>query len=243
MNKITLLGTGTCQLQKNRMASSALIELNGSRYVYDFGRGVTQRLVEVGLRQDDIQHIILSHSHPDHISDLIPFLHAASWSRIDKRSSDLNIYCTADTGKTLEQLIVTFGKDAVLRGNFRLNIHHIENSKVTIGEQDFFFSELPPANNHGLKFNFNGKKYALTGDSHFHNQEISFLKNVDLSIVDLGHITEDNIVCLAVSTQAKVIVCSHIYWEADEEALNFRAKKAGYGGKIIIAEDLMSFVL
>ena len=75
--RITLLGTGTCQIQRHRMASSILVEFDTFRLLYDCGRGITQRLLELNLQNNDIQQIVLSHFHPDHISDLIVFLHAA----------------------------------------------------------------------------------------------------------------------------------------------------------------------
>ena len=89
-NRIVLLGTGTCQLQTHRMASSVLVEIDDLRLVYDLGRGVTLRLVELGLRQDDLEHIVLSHFHPDHLSDLVAYLQAGAWSQIDPRNKDLH---------------------------------------------------------------------------------------------------------------------------------------------------------
>ncbi|MEE8278853.1 MAG: MBL fold metallo-hydrolase, partial [Thermoanaerobaculia bacterium] len=84
-DRLLLLGTGTCQLEAERTASSVLIELGDLRLVYDFGRGVTRRLAQLDLRQDEIEHVVISHFHPDHVSDLIPYLHAASHSPIDPR--------------------------------------------------------------------------------------------------------------------------------------------------------------
>ncbi len=89
-NRIVLLGTGTCQLQTHRMASSVLVELDDLRLVYDLGRGIANRLAEIGMKQDDVEHVVLSHFHPDHLSDLIPYLQATSWSRIDPRAKDLH---------------------------------------------------------------------------------------------------------------------------------------------------------
>lgn len=96
-NRLIILGTGTCQIQKERMASSVLLDLGKSKVVYDFGRGVCQRITEAGYKISDIDHIILSHFHPDHFSDLIPFLHASSFSKVEPRRHDLNIYGPAGT--------------------------------------------------------------------------------------------------------------------------------------------------
>ncbi len=48
---------------------------------------------------------------------------------------------------------------------------------------------------------------------------------------------------LAVASQAKTIVCSHLYREIDAPELQALAEKAGYVGTILVGRDLMSFVL
>ena len=98
MARLTLLGTGTCQLEDGRTASSALIELDDLRLVFDCGRGVAARLAELGYRQDQLPHIVISHFHADHVSDLVPLMQAGSWSRTDPRNRD-RLFVT-----TLEQV-------------------------------------------------------------------------------------------------------------------------------------------
>lgn len=241
--KLIILGTGTCQIQGSTAASSVLLELGDTRLVYDFGRGITQRLGELGLKQDDLRDIVISHFHPDHVSDLIPFLHAASWSKIDPRKAELNIYGPSGIQSFFERLADLFKPDELVRSTYKVSVHEITEDRFATGEQVFDFVELPPANNHGLKFIFNNKTYALTGDSHFHLQEINFLKLVDLAVIDSGHITDGEIVELAVKSQAKMIVCSHQYRELKEKELNRQARDFGYHGRVVVAEDLMSFDL
>jgi len=241
MNKITLLGTGTCQIQHDRMASSVLLEIDDMRVVYDFGRGITQQILNMGLKSDDIEHIVLSHFHTDHISDIIPFLHAASWSQIDPRKRKLNIYGGLGVKVQIMRLISLFGPDELVRDErFEVVIHEIRNEEFVIGKTKFHFPVLPPANNHGLKFEFAGRTYAFTGDSHFHEQEIDFLKDVDLAVIDSGHITDDNIVELAVLSQAKTIICSHLYRDINEKTINLRAVQRGYRGELVVAQDLFT---
>ena len=88
-NRLIILGTGTCQIQRERMASSVLIDLGETKILYDIGRGICQRIIEAGYKLSETDHIILSHFHPDHFSDLIPFLHASSYSKIEPRTHDL----------------------------------------------------------------------------------------------------------------------------------------------------------
>lgn len=241
MSKLTLLGTGTCQLQTDRMATSALIELDGLRIVYDMGRGIAHRLTELGFKNNDIRHIVFSHFHADHISDLIPFLQAASWSQIDPRTVDLHIYGPRGVKVQIMRLISLFGPDELNRPTFEVHIHEIRADTFEIEGREFFFDELPPANNHGLKFIEHGRTIALTGDSHFHDAEVRFLRGVDLAVIDSGHLTDDELIQLAADSQAKEIVCSHLYRELNARELGEMAEKKGFTGKFAIARDLMKF--
>ncbi len=242
-NRIVLLGTGTCQLQEQRSASAVLVELAGLRLVYDFGRGIATRLAGLGLCQDDIEHIVLSHFHPDHLSDLIPYLHAAAWSRIDPRHRDLHIYGPVGLEVQLMRLLSLFGPETLGREHFRVTLHEIRTETLVIGTRELVFGDLPPADNHGLKWSCDGRSYAVTGDSSFHDQEVEFLRGTELAVIDSGHLSDDELLELAVRTQVPRIVCSHVYRELDEGELNGRAHREGYSGRFIVGRDLMTFQL
>src|SRR5713226_6272598 len=243
MSRITLLGTGTCQIEHERRASSVLLELDGLLILFDCGHGVSQRLLEAGISHDKLNHIVLSHFHPDHVSDLVPLLHAGAWSRRDARSTDLHIYGPRGVQQLVDGLMDLFGPSSFTQPSYAVRVHEIVEEQFEIGAQRFDFISLPPAGNHGLRFVWRGKRYAITGDSNFHEHEIAFLNQVDLAIIDSGHLEDDEIVQLAVASQAKTIVCSHLYREIDATNLQSLAEKTGYEGTILVGRDLMSFVL
>jgi ribonuclease BN (tRNA processing enzyme) len=227
------------------MASAALVELDELAIVFDFGRGVATRLAESGVRQNEIEHVVLSHFHPDHFSDLIPYLHGGLYSQIDPRTTDLQIYGPPGLEELGEKVLDLAGfaeLEEELRP-FEVHLHEIDDDKLTIDGRDFGYTDLPPAGNHGLKFDVEGGVYALTGDSHFHEQEIEFLRGVDLGVIDSGHLEKEEIIELAVATEAQRLVCSHLYQELDEVELNARAREAGYEGKLLIGYDFMSLKL
>jgi ribonuclease BN (tRNA processing enzyme) len=227
------------------MASAALVELDELRVVYDFGRGVATRLTELGFKQDEVQHVVLSHFHPDHFSDLIPYLHGALYSQIDRRTTDLHVYGAEgleELGEKLLDLAGFFELEEEAQP-FAVHLHEIDDERLAIEGRDFGYYHLPPAGNHGLKFDFEGGTYALTGDSHFHQQEIDFLRGVELGVLDSGHLEKKEIIELAVASEAERLVCSHLYQELDEVELNARAREAGFGGKLLVGYDFMSFRL
>lgn len=73
--KLTVLGNnGTCPA-RNGACSSFLVEANGRKILIDMGNGSVSKLQNVcGLTDIDI--IIISHLHFDHLADLFPFKYA-----------------------------------------------------------------------------------------------------------------------------------------------------------------------
>ena len=243
MSSITLLGTGTCQIEYEQRASSVLLQLDGTLVLFDCGHGIVQRLLEVGVQHNELNYVVVSHFHPDHVSDLIPFLHAGAWSRRNPRTTDLHIYGPTGIQKLIDGYMNIFGASSLRQPSYEIFVHEVIGEQLSIGRYDFDFISLPPAGNHGLRFTWQGRQYAITGDSNFHDEEIAFLRDVELAIIDSGHIEDAEIVELAAASQAKTIVCSHLYREIDAQHLQRLAEKAGYEGTIIVGRDLMIFVL
>lgn len=242
--RLTLLGTGTCQLEADRMASSVLLELGGLRVVFDFGRGISLRLLGLGLRQDDVEHVVLSHFHPDHLSDLIPYLQAAAHSRVDPRSRDLHLYGPTGLEAQIGRLLGLFEPTSLVDPErYAVRLHEIAGDQVEIDGRRFLSAELPPAGNRGLGFDHRGASVRLTGDSDFHPAEIDFLRGADLAIFDAGHLQDGEIVELAVASGARRMVCSHLYREIDAASLTGRARARGYRGRIEVGADGQVFEL
>lgn len=246
-DRIVLLGTGTCQLMEERRASSVLVELGETRIVYDLGRGIADRLASLGLRQDQLCHVVLSHFHPDHVSDLVPFLQAAAWSRIDPRSADLHLYGPRGLENQAMRLLGLFDVDNLAREHWRVHLHEVRThgapGTIEVDGRTFEWAPLPPAGNHGLGIRHGDRRTVLTGDSSFHRQEVQFLEGSDLAIIDSGHLEDEEIVELAVASGAGLLVCSHVYRELDAEALEARARDRGFAGRLLLGRDLDSFLL
>lgn len=243
MSSMILLGTGTCQIEYERRASSVLLELDGMLILFDCGHGIVQRLLDVGIKHNEINHVVLSHFHPDHVSDLVPLLHAGAWTQRNPRTTDLQIYGPVGAQNLIDGLMKVFGPNSLQKPTYNIVVHELTGEQFSIGPYSFESVSLPPAGNRGLRFEWNGRRYAITGDSHFHDEEVAFLKEVDLAIIDSGHLQDEEIVQLATASQAKTIVCSHLYRELNAEHLQERAEHAGYKGTMLVGRDLMAFVL
>ena len=76
--KLTLLGTGCPSVDYQRCGSSNLISTKKTKILIDCGSGVTQRLNQSGNSSADIDALLLTHLHTDHVIDLYQLI-ISSW--------------------------------------------------------------------------------------------------------------------------------------------------------------------
>ena len=251
-DRVLLLGTGTCQLVEERRASSVLVEVSGLRLVFDMGRGIADRVAGLGLRQDDVRHVVFSHFHPDHVSDLIPYLQAGAWSQIDARTEDLHLWGPRGLETQMHRLLGLFAVDNLTRRSWRVHLHELRHDELKrdgdgrpffeIEGHGFGWPDLPPADNHGLIFDadLDGRRQrvAITGDAFFGEAEVEALGGCDVAIFDSGHLSNEEIVELMVRTQVPRLVAYHVARELDVADLLAVARDRGFEGSLEIGEDL-----
>ncbi|MEO1550439.1 MAG: MBL fold metallo-hydrolase [Pseudomonadota bacterium] len=110
--RLTILGSGSPEATARRAASGYLIEVAGTRILFDCGGGVVDRLLRAGLRPSDVDVLFLSHLHADHMMDYARLVHAA-W---DEGARPLAVYGPAPTAEMSEKL---FGADGVFAPDLR----------------------------------------------------------------------------------------------------------------------------
>lgn len=86
--EITFLGTGVAIPQKDRVQSGILVEFEEKPLLIDCGNGVLNRIFETGVPHTEIDTVLLSHLHLDHVADLLSLL-KANWLM---GKNDMRIY-------------------------------------------------------------------------------------------------------------------------------------------------------
>lgn len=76
---VTLLGTGCPSVDVDRYGPATLVEAGaGARMLFDCGSGVTQRLVAAGCPGRELDALLLTHLHSDHLVDFYQLVDS-SW--------------------------------------------------------------------------------------------------------------------------------------------------------------------
>ena len=78
--ELIVIGSGTGVPSLRRGSPSLALKAAGRLLVLDLGAGALRSLLRLGPNFSAIDVLALTHLHPDHVGDLIPFLFATRYS-------------------------------------------------------------------------------------------------------------------------------------------------------------------
>lgn len=177
--QITLLGTGNPRPQMDRFGPSILVEAGPRKILIDAGRGVAQRLFEIGQRDllTSIDTVYLTHLHSDHVVGL-PDAWLTSW--VFGRTKALEVVGpkgTADMAGHLQQAfkwdLETRAKDEgyaasgaplAARDAAPGVVYEREGLKVTAFDVDHG-GVISPA--YGYRVDYRGRSAVFSGDTRY----------------------------------------------------------------------------
>lgn len=127
MIKFLILGAGGAIPTPTHTPAAYFVDLDGTRLLLDPGPGALVRLVKSGQAAggvDDIDHVLLTHLHPDHCADLVPLLFATH-SPLTSSTTPLRIYGPVGLEAYLKSLQEIYGSWLVPRKR-SLEIHELQ---------------------------------------------------------------------------------------------------------------------
>ncbi len=85
MPELILLGSGTGIPSLKRGPPGLILISESSTVLIDSGSGILRRMLEVGTTYRDIDLLLYTHIHPDHISELVPILFACRYADLPRQ--------------------------------------------------------------------------------------------------------------------------------------------------------------
>lgn len=98
--EITFLGTGVAIPEKGRVQSGVLVKLEEKPLLIDCGSGVLSRFSEADIPYIEVDTVLLSHLHLDHVADLLPLI-KANWLN---GKTNMRVYGPEGTEEWLSKL-------------------------------------------------------------------------------------------------------------------------------------------
>ena len=173
--KLTLLGTGCPSVDFKRCGSSNLISTKSTKILVDCGSGVTQRLNQSKNSSADIDALLLTHLHTDHVIDLYQLI-ISSWH--SDRTTQWKIYGPKGTKQFVDKIFLAWKSERKLRISYEkrksskaLNYKVYEFKKegfININDIKIKYFEVdhnPVPYAYGFSFFNNNKKLTISGDT------------------------------------------------------------------------------
>ena len=176
--KLTILGNNGPYPGAGGACSGYLLREENTNILIDCGNGVLSNLQKV-MRFEDLDAIILTHLHSDHVSDMMVLKYAVQIKR--KRGQfdkNLLVYAPAEPVEDYKRLDVKDAFDLMpITEDLVLDIGGI---KVTFAKMKHPFMDF------AVSFQHLGKRFVFSGDTSWTEDIISFAGNADMLMLDAG---------------------------------------------------------
>ncbi len=188
--KLTLLGTGCPSVDSRRFGPACLVSNRDTKILIDCGSGVTQRLVQSGFKGAEIDCLLITHLHSDHVIDFYQLI-ISSWHQYRKKK--WKIIGPKGSKKLFSSLMNAWFDERELRikyerresiEGFELDITEIENDgKIVIDDiyiEYFKVDHSPVQYAFGYNFLLNKSKITISGDTKPCKNLIKHALNADI---------------------------------------------------------------
>jgi ribonuclease BN (tRNA processing enzyme) len=239
--KLTVIGFWGGYPKKNEASSGYLLEHNDFHLLIDCGSGVLSKLQNY-LEPEQLQAVVLSHYHPDHIADIGVLQHARLIQGfLGKSFGTLPIYGHNLDMQEFEKLTYK---------NITAAIPYHPNELLAVGPYSIRFLQTNhPVACYAMRIEVDGKVLVYTADTSFKEELIDFSRNADLLLCECnfyggqngqaaGHMTSIDAGTLAQQAKVKKLVLTHLPHYGDIRQLVNEAKTK-YDGQISLASEEM----
>lgn len=250
--KITILGTGTFYVNTKRSGPAYLVEADNKKILIDCGPGTLMRLSEIGVKPEDLDYIFISHFHADHTSDLFPLIMNFRLKEFDEKEYKTPIVF-GPTGienfiKKLSYVYELPAFDNYSKVEYRTYQESTRLGNITVKTfrvEHVAFGSVAKA--YALRFEFEGKVFAFSGDSVKCEGLENVSKQADLFICDasypkgksnVAHLDTTEMGEIAQNSEVKNVVLTHFYPKTEGVDLVSEVKEK-YSGQVFLGEDLM----
>lgn len=241
--KITLLGTSACTPQLSRANTSVLVE-HERIFLVDCGGETPRQIIKAGYGLNDVDVILISHFHGDHLSGISVMLKSLELSG---RRKKLTIYGPSNVEKVIRSLMDISFPGFFTELPFALEFVEISESKL---DDDLFASGA----RHGAEtYSFRIGDVTYSADTAPYDELVELARGSEILIHDSsvaspleraanehGHSSARQAGVVAKSARVRELVLVHIEstYEGKEDELLRDASKE-FDGEISVGRDFM----
>jgi ribonuclease BN (tRNA processing enzyme) len=218
----------------------------------DLGPGVLRAMLRYALNFSDIDVLCLTHLHPDHVGDLVPFLFATRYSLGYTRQEPFQLLAARGFREFYGHLQKAFGQWVEPPpGLMQLKELDPAGPEEVVLER-VVIKSAPTNHTEGslaYRVEAEGRALVYSGDTDMSESLVELARGADLLVLECanprkvpGHLTPREAGRLAAKAGVPRLVLSHFYPPCDEvDVIALAAEE--FSGEIIKAEDGLRIVL
>jgi ribonuclease BN (tRNA processing enzyme) len=130
--EISLLGTGTAIPNPQHSPSGMMVEAGGQRVLLDIGPGTLGRLQRAGFECGQIDHLLLSHLHPDHTLDLATLMLVFNYAPNAERTQAFTITGCRGLQDFFTRMTALYPE--IAPASFELRLREVHEDEFSIGK-------------------------------------------------------------------------------------------------------------
>jgi len=249
--EVIVLGSGTGWPRLDRSSPSYLVNIDNFLIMLDIGPNSIKQLLKCKYSINDISAIFISHFHPDHITDLIPFLFAIKYSMEFTRKEKIYIITHKNFKTFYQKINEAFNYHLTPPENliefklipneslfYELNINDIKlkTAKVKHNEESI-----------AIRIEHKNKSIVYSGDTAYNLQLVELSRNCDLLLIECSngnffqtedHLNIEEVKKIIIEAQPKRVIITHLYPHSENIEIE-KIKEYSNHISIEIAKDLM----
>jgi ribonuclease BN (tRNA processing enzyme) len=252
MMKMTVIGSGTGVPSLRRGAPCLAVQARGRLLVLDLGAGSLRALLRYGLNFSAIDVLALSHLHPDHMGDLIPFLFATHYSLGYTRQEPFQLLAARGFARFYDRLQEAFG-DWVEPPPGLMELKELAFDRPDeVRYENLVLKSAPTIHIEGslaYRVEAEGRALVYSGDTDESDSLVDLALNADLLVLEAanptkipGHLTPPEAGRLAARAGVKRLLLTHFYPPCDEVDVVAQAARE-FKGEVLRAEDGLSLTV
>jgi len=266
--KIIMLGTGTPNCEGDRAGTAVAVVVDGVPYVVDCGAGVVRRAAAAGIAVDGLKRLFITHLHSDHTigyNDII--LSPAVLGRQGALEAfgppglrDMTDHLLAAYAEDIHERC-----EGLERGNreaYQVEVHEIEPGEIyhddRVRVEAFRVHHGGWKHAFGFRFETADRTIVISGDTVPCAELIEKARGCDVLVHEVysktgfdrrspawqeyhrnAHTSTVELAEIAGKVRPGLLVLTHVLlWGVSEEDLIREIREGGYGGEVVMAQDL-----
>lgn len=251
---VTVVGSGTVSPRLERRQSCVLVDCGGETFALDMGSGAVRGMLHAGRDPFGIDRVLITHLHPDHTSELIPWLFSMNYSD-PANPRERPLMLVGPEGFASFWRLITDAYNGWLCGGYQSKLEIPVHCPAPLQLADYRISWAPARHRpESVAYRVEesgGASLVYTGDTEYSESVVELARGAHTMIVECsfpddspvpGHLTPAGVARMAAEAGVSRVVLTHIFPPADELDLASEVGR-GYDGEVIVAYDGLKLTL